>query len=420
LNLNQKNQKKRKKSKHQSKKTATKPVATTKPAVATKKPVAKVESESEEEESEEVKPKAKAPVKKTTPAATNGKKPVAKVESESEEEESEEEVKPKAKAPVKTPAATNGKKPVAKVESESEEEEEDDEEEVAKPQQKTTTTTQSTTPAEVDTEQHSEIFVRNLSYNTTEEGLRNFFSKYGNIDSHKLLTHRDTGKSKGIGFVEFNTRAEAKKCIADAANLNLDGRLVTVSFSNEDRPVQGAGQGGAGGAGGFGGNRAGDSSGKTVFVGNISFNATEDSLKEFFSQAGNVVAVRIAKTPDGQLKGFCHVEFDSTEAVNSAVALAGSEIDGRAIRVDPAKSSTGGGDRGGRGGFGGGRGGFGGGRGGFGGGRGGFGGDRGGRGGRGGFGGRGGRGGFGGNPEDKAKKSGAIIGGQGTKVTFDD
>jgi len=208
-----------------------------------------------------------------------------------------------------------------------------------------------------------------------------------------------------------------KKAIADSDNLNLDGRLLGVTFSNENRPApegNAAGFGGGNSFGGQGGNKN-DSSSKTVFVGNISWNTTEESLTEFFSKCGSVVAVRIAKNPDGQMKGFCHVEFDSTEAVNAAVALAGTDIDGRAIRVDPAKSSSGGG----RGGFGGGRGG---GRGGFGGdrgGRGGFGGGRGG--GRGGFGGgRGGRGGFGGNPEDKAKKSGAIVQGQGTKISFDD
>jgi len=315
---------------------------------------------------------------------------------------------------------TNGhKKPVAKKE-ESEEEESDEE----KPAAKTTkTNTVASTPTpEADTEVHSEIFVRNMSYDTTEDGLREFFSKYGSIESLKVLQNRDTGRSKGIGFVEFTTRDEAKKAIADADNLNLDGRLLAISFSNENRPAPGGNAGGFGGGqsfGGQGGNKN-DSSAKTVFVGNISWNTTEESLTEFFSKCGSVVAVRIAKTPEGQMKGFCHVEFDSTEAVDAAVALAGTDIDGRQIRVDPAKSSTGGG--GGRGGFGGGRGrgGFGGdrgGRGGFGGGRGGgFGGGRGG-----GFGGgRGGRGGFGGNPEDRAKKSGAIIQGQGSKISFDD
>jgi len=241
-----------------------------------------------------------------------------------------------------------------------------------------------------------------MSWNTNQEGLQKFFEKYGAIDSCKLLTDRDTGRSKGIGFVEFNTRAEAKKAIADADNLNLDGRLLTVSFSNENRPTPGAtgGQQRPAFGGGDRGSRP-DNSAKTIFVGNLSFNADEDTVKEFFSSCGNVVGVRLAKSPEGELKGYCHVEFDAPEAVQSAMALNGSDLGGRNIRIDASKPSGSGG-AGGRGGFrGGDRGGFRGGRG----------------GGRGGFG-----GGFnrGGDDGDRAMKKGAIIQGQGQKKTFDD
>lgn len=155
----------------------------------------------------------------------------------------------------------------------------------------------------------------------------------------------------------------------------------------------------------------------SVFVGNLSWAATEDQIREIFSSCGSINNVRIATDPEsGRSKGFGHVDFDGTDAVDEAVKLTGTEIAGRAIRVDYAgqREGGGGGGRGGRGG----RGGFGG----RGGGRGGFGGgDRGGRGGRGGFGGRGGgrggRGGGAGAPINKNK--GSIIPGQGKKVTFD-
>jgi len=227
---------------------------------------------------------------------------------------------------------------------------------------------------EADAEVHSELFVKNLSFNTTEDQLRNFFSKYGTIDDLKILM-RDDGKSKGIGFVEFNSRAEANKALADAGKLNLDGRDIQISFSNENRPQPG------GNNRPFQQNnqsRQGGSS-NTVFVGNLSFDSTEDSIREFFSQCGNVNAVRVAKNEQGKMKGFCHVEFDSNDAVASAIKLAGTQLDGREIRVDEAKGGGSGGRRdfGGNRGFGGrGRGG-----------------DRGGYGGRG-RGGRGGRGGY--------------------------
>jgi len=263
-----------------------------------------------------------------------------------------------------------------------------------------------------DGEVHSEIIVKNLSYNTSEDQLSKFFSKYGKIESFKLLTDKMTGKSRGLGFIEFETRAEAKKAIQDAANLCLDGRNLTVAFSNENRPDGGQRGGQDSGRkpfGGGGGSGGADTSGNTIFVGNLSFTSNEDSVKEFFSQCGNVVAVRLAKDQEGKLKGFCHVEFDSNEAVKSALAFAGQDLDGRAIRVDAAKpSGDRGGSRGGRGGFGGGRGG----------GRGGY--DRGGRGGGRGFGGGRGRGGYQGNNDDRAKRSGAIMKSQAAVERLDD
>lgn len=143
----------------------------------------------------------------------------------------------------------------------------------------------------------------------------------------------------------------------------------------------------------------------TLFIGNISFDATPDLVSEAFAEYGTVQSVRLPTDQDtGSLKGFGYVSFASIEEAQGALeAMQGADIAGRNIRLDFAgpKPDNGGGrggfggrgrggDRGGRGGRGGGRGGFGdrGGRGGRGGGRGGFG-DRGGRGGttnRGGFG----------------------------------
>ncbi|KAI9333551.1 hypothetical protein BDR26DRAFT_603353 [Obelidium mucronatum] len=73
---------------------------------------------------------------------------------------------------------------------------------------------------------------------------------------------------------------------------------------------------------------------KTVFVGNLSFNADEDTISEHFSVCGEVVSVRIINGPDGRKKGFGYVEFADSEAAKKALELADSEIDGRAIRVD--------------------------------------------------------------------------------------
>jgi RNA recognition motif-containing protein len=73
------------------------------------------------------------------------------------------------------------------------------------------------------------LYVGNLSYNTTEDGLRNLFSSYGQVASAKIITDRDTGSSKGFGFVEMGSDAEAGAAIAGANGFSLDGRQIKVN-----------------------------------------------------------------------------------------------------------------------------------------------------------------------------------------------
>jgi RNA recognition motif-containing protein len=73
------------------------------------------------------------------------------------------------------------------------------------------------------------LYVGNLSYNTHEDGLRNLFSSFGNVESAKIITDRDTGSSKGFGFVEMSTDDEARAAIAGANGQELDGRQLRVN-----------------------------------------------------------------------------------------------------------------------------------------------------------------------------------------------
>ena len=87
------------------------------------------------------------------------------------------------------------------------------------------------------------LYVGNLPYNTTEDDLRNLFSQYGSIDSVAVITDRETGRSKGFGFVEFGNDSEARAAIQALSGQEYGGRELTV---NEARPKTG----GAGGGGG--------------------------------------------------------------------------------------------------------------------------------------------------------------------------
>lgn len=94
------------------------------------------------------------------------------------------------------------------------------------------------------------LYVGNLPYNTSEEDLRNLFSPYGNVSSAAVITDRETGRSKGFGFVEFSDDNEAKNAIQALSGQQYGGRALTV---NEARPKTGGG--GSGSRGGYGGGR---------------------------------------------------------------------------------------------------------------------------------------------------------------------
>jgi RNA recognition motif-containing protein len=105
------------------------------------------------------------------------------------------------------------------------------------------------------------IFVGNLAFGTTEESVRALFAQYGTIERVSIVADRDTGRSRGFGFVEMTDGAEANRAIESLNGVDLDGRQIKV---NEARPKEDRGfSGGGGGYGGRGnsggGGRRGDS-----------------------------------------------------------------------------------------------------------------------------------------------------------------
>ena len=97
------------------------------------------------------------------------------------------------------------------------------------------------------------IFVAGLSYQINDAVLREIFEEYGTISSAKIITDRDTGRSKGFGFVEMDDEAEAQRAIDELNDAEFDGRTLAVSVA---RPRTERPQGG-GGYNRGGGNRGG-------------------------------------------------------------------------------------------------------------------------------------------------------------------
>jgi RNA recognition motif-containing protein len=87
------------------------------------------------------------------------------------------------------------------------------------------------------------LYVGNLSYNTTEDGLRNLFSGFGSVSSAKIVFDRETGNSKGFGFIEMSSDEEANAAIAGTNGQEFDGRQLKVNEAM-DKPRRDRGSSG--------------------------------------------------------------------------------------------------------------------------------------------------------------------------------
>ncbi|HRN90282.1 MAG TPA: RNA-binding protein [Candidatus Saccharibacteria bacterium] len=98
------------------------------------------------------------------------------------------------------------------------------------------------------------LFIGSLAYSTTDDTLKAFFETIGEVESARVITDRDSGRSKGFGFVEYKDEANNQKAIDELDGKELDGRAISVGLARpkEDRPKRDFG-GGGGDRGGNGG-----------------------------------------------------------------------------------------------------------------------------------------------------------------------
>ncbi len=100
------------------------------------------------------------------------------------------------------------------------------------------------------------IFVGNLNFNATEEAVRSLFERYGAVNSARIMTDRDTGRSRGFAFVEMENETEADQAISALNGYQMDGRALNVNEARP-KPERGFGAAGGGGGRGFGGGGGG-------------------------------------------------------------------------------------------------------------------------------------------------------------------
>ena len=345
-----------------------------------KKQAKKDESSDEDSDSdsEDEKPKKAAPA----PKKAEPKKQAKKDESSDEDSDSDSEDEKPAAKKAKTANGSAVKSKAAESESESEDDSDDGDEEMK--------TDNKRKAPEAATEANTRVFLGGLPFKATDHDIETMFGKCGKIKTIELPMNAE-GRPAGFGFVTFEKASSVAKAIAmDGQEMMKRWIKVKEADGNDGKPKTGGTPNGA--------PKPKPEGCTSIFMGNLSWDVDEDTIRSFFADCGEIISVRFATDREtGNFKGFGHVSFAETDATDKAVAKAGEFVAGRAIRVDFAEDRKPGG--GGGGGGGGGRGGFGGGRG----------------GGRGG----GGRGG-GRSPAPVNKNKGSIQASQGTKISFDD
>lgn len=103
------------------------------------------------------------------------------------------------------------------------------------------------------------LYVGNLSFNTSNLDLQDMFGAFGSVQSANVVEDRETGRSRGFGFVEMSSKSEGEGAISGLNGKEVDGRSLTVNEAKprEDRGGSRGGYGGGGGRGGYGGKRGG-------------------------------------------------------------------------------------------------------------------------------------------------------------------
>ncbi|XP_011340685.1 RNA-binding protein squid isoform X5 [Ooceraea biroi] len=161
-----------------------------------------------------------------------------------------------------------------------------------------------------DSQEDRKLFVGGLSWETTDKELREHFSTYGDIESINVKTDPNTGRSRGFAFIVF-AKAEALDKIMSAGDHIINNKKVDPKKAKAKH-------------------------GK-IFVGGLPTELSDDDIKNFFSQFGNIVEMEMPfdKTKN-QRKGFCFITFGSEQVVNQLLKTPKQTINGKSVDVKKA------------------------------------------------------------------------------------
>eukprot|EP01102_Stenamoeba_stenopodia_P019404 TRINITY_DN731_c0_g1_i1.p1 TRINITY_DN731_c0_g1~~TRINITY_DN731_c0_g1_i1.p1 ORF type:complete len:418 (+),score=93.71 TRINITY_DN731_c0_g1_i1:489-1742(+) len=162
------------------------------------------------------------------------------------------------------------------------------------------------------------VFVGGLSWDTTNDGLRNYFSKFGEVVEAVIMRDRASGRSRGFGFITFTDEA-----VADQVSLEthvLDGRVIEAkkAVPREEMAIRGLKT-------------------KKVFVGGLPMSIGEDEFREYFERFGSVTDAQIMLERDtGRPRGFGFVTFENEDSVEKVLSV-NHELSGKIVEVKKAE-----------------------------------------------------------------------------------
>ncbi|PKI68135.1 hypothetical protein CRG98_011434 [Punica granatum] len=175
------------------------------------------------------------------------------------------------------------------------------------------------------------LFVGNLPFSVDSAQLAGLFENAGNVEMVEVIYDKDTGRSRGFGFVTMSTSEEVEAAAQQFNGYEFEGRLLRVNSgpppSRRDGPPPRMGRGGS-------------SSGNRVYVGNLSWGVDDLALETLFSEQGKVVEAKVVYDREsGRSRGFGFVTYSTADEVDSAIeTLNGVDLNGRPIRVTVAEA----------------------------------------------------------------------------------
>ncbi|CAH1431873.1 unnamed protein product [Lactuca virosa] len=179
------------------------------------------------------------------------------------------------------------------------------------------------------------LFIGGIAWDTTEETLRDYFSKYGHVSQTVIMRDKTTGRPRGFGFVVFSDPSLLDSVLQDRHT--IEGRTVEAkrALSREEqqtsRPASNVGRS-SGGAGTGGNYRT-----KKIFVGGLPSTLTEDQFRQYFETYGDITDVVIMfDQTTNRPRGFGFISFDTEDAVDRVLQKTFHELNNKLVEVKRA------------------------------------------------------------------------------------